>query len=137
MNRVQELIDEHKEQLPTGLAKDLLEACRDEYESKPKLCRVTATRIKGVGFLDHSDDGCEAEVKLETLTQTLIMECLSADAFCKAQRGGTSVLDLFEKGIMHEGWLTRTLPFKVRGVLEDQMWIVHAIEPFVPKRARE
>ena len=41
MNRVQELIDENAELMPTGLAKMLLAACKAEADAKPKLYRAT------------------------------------------------------------------------------------------------
>ena len=43
MSRVQELIDERMKELPTGLAKELLEACKAEAEAMPELYRLTVT----------------------------------------------------------------------------------------------
>ena len=51
MNRVQELIDENAELMPTGLAKMLLDACKAEADAKPKLYRATVTRVTSVASL--------------------------------------------------------------------------------------
>ena len=67
MNRVQEMIDERKDELPVGLAKELLDACKAEAESRPKLYRVTYTSVRTIAY--HSElDGPEARMVSETMT---------------------------------------------------------------------
>jgi hypothetical protein len=48
MNPIQEMIDEQKHEMPVALAKKLLDACKAEAEAKPKLYRVTVTRVNAV-----------------------------------------------------------------------------------------
>ena len=43
MNRVQELIDENKEQMPTALANVLLDACKEEADNTKQLYKLTWT----------------------------------------------------------------------------------------------
>ena len=127
MNRVQELIDENKAQMPTALAKRLLDACKAEADAKPKLYRIVVTRVTSVVAIE--DD--TAVVKLQDLTQSLIVELV--DRF--DIRFGYDVLDLLGKGMLSEAWLDKPVPFVVNR--DDHMLVVHSIVPYVPKRARE
>ena len=45
MNRVQELIDENKEQMPTALAKVPLDACKQEADNTKQLYKLTWTMV--------------------------------------------------------------------------------------------
>ena len=45
MNRVQELIDENKEQMPMALAKVLLDACKEEADNTKQLYKLTWTMV--------------------------------------------------------------------------------------------
>ena len=49
MSRVQELIDERMRELPVGLARELLEACREEANARPQLYRVSHDKDPGKG----------------------------------------------------------------------------------------
>ena len=101
MNSVQELIDENREHLPTGLTKRLLDACKAEADAKPKLYRATVTRVTSVTYTDSHDEEIEANVKLQSLTQTLILEKVDRATFNRMPDGiGT----LLNKGLMLESW---------------------------------
>ena len=130
MNRVQEMIDERRDELPVGLAKDLLDACKAEQDEKPKLYRVVLTKVTSESFVDHCDDECTAEVKLQTVTLKPIVECLNREAF---ERMNRCAWHLFDEGMMHERWLKFALPYTLRRG-DDEVWILHSIAPFVPKR---
>ena len=74
MNRVQELIDEHKSEMPTMLAKQLLDACKEEYDCTTKLYRIVVTKVTSVTYTEYSDDEIEAHCKLQSSTQEVIVE---------------------------------------------------------------
>jgi hypothetical protein len=138
MNRVQELIDENKEHMPTGLAKRLLDACKAEADAKPKLYRATVTRVTSVTYTDHAcEDEIEANVKLQSLTQTLIVEKVDRATLMRMPISSYSVeIDtLLNKGIIPESWVESDMPMVFNH--NTNMHLVHSIEPYVPKRARE
>ena len=132
MNRVQELIDENMKHMPTGLAKRLLDACKAEADAKPKLYRATVTRVTSVTYTEDIDDEVVPSVKLQDLTQTLIVEKVDRATFIRMPGGIGSLLN---KGIMPESWLEGPMPLVFNSV--TNMLIVHSVEPYVPKRARE
>ena len=133
MNRVQEIIDENKDQMPTALAKTLLDACKAEADAKPKLYRITVTRVTSVAYSGEVEGCLEACVKLQHLTQSLIVDLLDATTF-RGMKG--CALDLLNKGMLPESWLRQSIP-RVINHGTDEMLIVHSIEPYVHKRARE
>jgi hypothetical protein len=121
MNRVQELIDERREEFPVGLAKQLLEACRDEAQT---LYKVVATHI----FATSTDD-C---VQMVSSQQTHVVEVMDVDQFRASNR---CALDLFlREACMVESWTRMQLPTTVTST-GDHMLVIHSIQPF-RKRAR-
>ena len=132
MNRVQELIDENVKHMPTGLAKRLLDACKAEADAKPKLYRATVTRVTSVTYTEDIDDETEANVKLQDLTQTLIVEKVDAATFSSMPG---SIDSLLNKGFITESWVALNMPLVFNH--DTNMLIVHSVEPYVPKRARE
>ncbi len=132
MNRVQELIDESREHMPTGLAKRLLDACKAEADAKPKLYRATVTRVTSVTYTDSCDNELEANVKLQSLTQTLIVEKVDR---ATSNRMPGDIETLLNKGIMPESLVGSGMPLVFN--YDTHVLLVHSIEPYVPKRARE
>ena len=72
MSRVQELVDERMSELPVGLAKELLEACREETAARPRLYRVSMTTVKA------KCDGEEATLDA-SITKTVVAEAVQYD----------------------------------------------------------
>ena len=76
MNHVQELIDENKDKMPTALAKQLLDACKEEADAT-KLYKLTWTMVDShAHVVEVEDEPNHAEVKLSHKTQTLIVEAV-------------------------------------------------------------
>jgi hypothetical protein len=76
MNHVQELIDENKDKMPTALAKQLLDACKEEADAT-KLYKLTWTMVDSYTHLvEDEDEPNHVEVKLSHKTQTLIVEAV-------------------------------------------------------------
>ena len=109
MNRVQELIDERMADLPVGLAKELLDACKGEADSQP-LYLVTYVRVQ-----TNLGNGDEARVMGEKRT------------FIAERRHGARVFDvlpgsvqrfsgdppaseLLAQGIVKADWLSKPMP---------------------------
>ena len=134
MNSVQELIDEHKDQMPTALAKKLLDACKAEADAKPRLYRLTMTRVTTVVHMEKINGKLEPIVKLEHLTQSIIVEAVSYFTFQNLKI--VSDASLLKHCMVHESWLEMVMPI-VDASEDDSMVIVHSIEPYVPKRGRE
>ena len=78
------------------------------------------------------DDETEASVKLQDLTQTLIVEKVDAATFSSMPG---SIDSLLNKGFITESWVALNMPLVFNH--DTNMLIVHSVEPFVPKRARE
>ena len=127
MNRVQELIDENKHNMPDQLAKDLLDACMEEYE-QGRLFRVTLTRVQAVPYTEDVGDAIEAAVKMVASKQHLIVQELDRHV-C-----GNAYTHLNDGKLSH-GWRDWRLPTTLaRG--DDELLVVHSIEPFSADKRR-
>ena len=132
MNPVQELIDEHMDQLPVSLAKKLLDACKAEAEAKPSLYRITFTKITYSARVMHEDEATEyADVQLQHYTQTMIVEAI-------LRWSGRRPVDLLAEGKIEERWLEQPLPLVWGDEDDSYKLVVSSIEPYdaANKRAR-
>ena len=132
MNRVQEMIDERMDEMPVGLAKDLLEACRDEAQARPQLYKLTWTTVDSHAHVEHCEDEEDfADVTLKAATQTLIVEAVD-----KLPSRMTACV-LPHHGMMLKSWLKLQMP-QVCTMGEDSLRIIHSIVPYEScKRARD
>lgn len=64
---IQELVDEHKQSMPTGVVADIMKECQKAFDALPKLWRVTFIHV----FLDD-DNNLRADKK------TMIVEEVDA-----------------------------------------------------------
>ena len=141
MNAVQELIDENVDKMPVALAKTLLDACKAEAEAKPKLYRVTVTRVEVHAHMDPYDEDSlpSASAKLFDRTQALIVEAIdprTCHALYSCDTRYPYMHSVLDKGLIREDMLHLSLPCVRR---EDEgLTIVHSIVPFEPrKRVRD
>ena len=147
MNHVQELIDENKDKMPTALAKQLLDACKEEADAT-KLYKLTWTMVDSYTHLvEDEDEPNHVEVKLSHKTQTLIVEAVDKKPVV---HNGLPMLTMQvpNHGKVFTGWVKQltmqpTIPLVIlptsdgdSGLSDDRMVIVHSIVPF-HKRARE
>ena len=94
--------------------------------------RATVTRVTSATYTEDIDDEVVPSVKLQDLTQTLIVEKVDAATFNRMYGGiGT----LLNKGFITESWVESNMPLVFN--YDTNMLIVHSVEPYVPKRARE
>ena len=49
---IQELVDAHKETMPTGVVTDVMEQCQKAYDALPKLWKLTYIHV----YVDHDSD---------------------------------------------------------------------------------
>ena len=131
MSRVQELIDERMKENPTGLTKELLEACKAET-AMPELYRLTVTWVTAMAYIDKQHDPA---AKLLTSKQTLIVESVSSRVFAAYVRDEKMCsMDLIKRGIILETWKELPMPHAMQ-LHDGEVMIIHAIEPY-PKRTR-
>ena len=78
---IQEVVDAHKEQMPTGVVTTVMEECQKVYDAQSKMYKLTWTVVDSHSHIDHVDndehDSLIANVQLSHLTQTLIVEAVS------------------------------------------------------------
>ena len=72
---IQEAVDAHKEQMPTGVVTTVMEECQKLYDAKSNLYKLTWTVADSHAHIEHIEDEEDiANVKLSHVTQTLIVE---------------------------------------------------------------
>ena len=124
MSRVQELIDERRSDLPVGLARELLDACREEATSRPNLYRVSMTKIQA----KVKDDEPILDVGA---TKTVIAEA----TYGVADSSDVHILSHLEtEAALQPRWIRERKPFFIYNF--DELCIIHSIEPYL-KRGRE
>ena len=142
MNRVQELLDENKDQVPTGLAKVLLDACKKEADATKQLYTLTWTTVEAHAHVEHiEDDEDIARVKLVPKTQTLIVEAI--DHLPDHPRLGSpcklNSIEMPHNGMVLASWMRRPMPnvvFDRDG--SSKLAVIHSIVPYEPqKRLRD
>ena len=127
---IQEAIDEHRDAVPTEVARQVLVATQKLYDDldKPKLYRVKLTHVHAVSFVeDCSIDPIPVTVKLYDFTQVLLVEAVHDPTL--------NYMPKLNMGLMYDGWLAAHMP-KIVNLGEDVL-IVHSIVPFTPTRSRE
>ena len=141
MNTVQEMIDEHKDQMPTALAKKLLDACKEEANARKHLYKLTWTMVDShAHVVEVQDEPDFADVKLSHKTQTLLVEAVdSLPDHPNGFGGKIDAMDLPNHGMVYKGWVDHftkqpstplvVMPGEVYG-RTDLMVIVNSIVPY-------
>ena len=148
ITEIQELVDEHKQEMPTGVATALMQKCQEAYDAQPKLYKLTWTMVDSHAHVVQVEDDDEpdfARVELSHKTQTLIVEAVDdvevLNHLENEYGGKLNTIGLPHHGIMWKGWLSLSKPAVLMDNnafgRKDHMVIIHSIEPYTPKRARE
>ena len=77
---IQEIVDEHKDQMPTGAVSAVMAECQKAYNDHvvaPKLYKLTWTTVNSHAHVEHVEhDEDFVHVMLSHKTQTLIVEAV-------------------------------------------------------------
>ena len=137
---IQEVVDAHKEDMPTGVTTRVMEECQKAYNELPELYKLTWTVVDSHAHIEHVvGEEDIALVKLSHKTQTLIVEAV--DGLPEHPVYGVisemSAQDMPNYGMIHKSWLDIPMP-RVMYMGEDSMRIIHSIVPYEPrKRSRD
>ena len=148
---IQEIIDENKDNMPTGVVKALFDNSKEAIENFPKLYKLTWTMVDShTHVVDPEDEPAFARVQLSHKTQTLLVKAVGHLPDHPNGHGGKiRAMDLPNHGMVFRGWVDHfTKQPSIPKVLmpsddmaygrTDCMVIVSSIEPYEPhKRARE
>ena len=75
---IQEIVDAHKEQMPTGAVSAVMAECQAAYDDATKLYKLTWTTVNSHAHIERCEDDEDfAKVKLSHQTQTLIVEAVN------------------------------------------------------------
>jgi len=119
---IQDLIDENKESLPTGVTTELMKQCQLVFDTGATLYRVCWTTVNVCAYM--TDEGEEA--KMIESTQTAIMEAK------KSYSSTTS--ECLRDGFLHPYLLTAKMPHIHN--TGSTMLIFHSIEPHDPRKRK-
>ena len=137
---IQEVVDAHKEDMPTGVTTRVMEECQKAYNELPELYKLTWTVVDSHAHVDHVEDEEDiAHVKLSHTTQTLIVEAVEElpDHPTHGVPHKMCAQDMPNYGMIHKSWLESPMP-RVMYMGEDSVRIIHSIVPYEPrKRSRD
>lgn len=127
---IQVIVDEHKEQMPTGVVAGVLKQCQEAYDVMSNLYKLNWTVVKAHAQVHEvEDEEPFASAELSHATQTLIVEAVDKPPDHLFTR------DMPNHGMVMKSWLKFSMPCIMNG---NNMIIIHSIVPYNPhKRARE
>ena len=135
---IREVVDAHKEDMPTGVTTRVMEECQKAYNELPELYKLTWTVVDSHAHVEHVEDEEDiANVKLSHKTQTLIVEAVNEvpDHPVYGVPSKMCALDMPNYGMMLKSWLKLSMP-RVMYMGEDSMRIIHSIVPYEPRKRR-
>ena len=134
---IQEIIDENKEEMPTGVVTRVMDECQKAYDTQPQLYKLTWTTVDHHAHVVHCEDDEDfAQVKLVDKTQTLIVEAVDEPPRCYG--GPMWHGSMPHKGMVWSKWLKQPMPYIINYPDYRELIIVHSIVPYEPrKRARD
>ena len=104
VREIQEIIDEHKEQMPTGVVIDILGQCQKAYNAMSNLYKLNWTVVYShAHVVDVEDEPSFAKVELSHTKQTLIVEAV--DHLPDHSRGGK----IYSRDMPNHGMVLKTL----------------------------
>ena len=135
---IQEVIDEHKEELPTGVVTSVMSECQKAYHFLPKLYKLTWTIVDSHAHIEEAEDEPDfPHVELTYKTQTLIVEAV--DHQPDTEFGGKmKTMKMPHHGMVFKPWVNLSMPQvlmddKPYGS-KDYMHIIHSIVPYEPRK---
>ena len=132
---IQEMVDDNKEEMPTGVVTGVMEECQKVYNVMSNLYKLhwTVVNSHAHAHMDDNEGPC-AQVELSHTTQTLIVEAVDYNYYNKS---ALCARHMPNHGMVLESWLNESFPFVIHGA-DDNMIIIHSIVPYNPhKRSRE
>jgi hypothetical protein len=137
---IQEHVDSHKEEIPTGVVAGVMAECQKAYEAQPKLYKLTWTTVDSHAHIDRCEDEEDvALVRLSPQIQTLIVDAVDylPDHPLRAPPAKMHPVKMPHNGMVLKSWLELPMPHYIMHG-EDSMVVLHSIVPYEPhKRARE
>ena len=138
---IQEVVDAHKEDMPTGVTTRVMEECQKAYNELPELYKLTWTVVDSHTHIEHVVGEEEiARVKLSHKTLTLIVEAVDElpDHPVHGVPSQTCAYNMPNYGMMLKSWLKLPTPRVMYrdGDYKDSMLIIHSIVPYQPRKRR-
>ena len=128
IQEIQEIVDENKDQMPTGAVTAIMSKCQEAYKALPKLYKLTTVRIRLRGG-ELTDDN-----------ETLIVEqCSKVEWEDLTYRDCTSFCYVLRHRKMPEGALKWSLPYVDSDVFGNKVLSKTVLVSITPygKRGRE
>ena len=139
---IQDVMEDHKEEMPTGVVTRVMAECQKAYEAT-KLYKLTWTMVDSHAHVVEVEDEPDfARVELSHKTQISIVEVVDERPNHPNGHGGKlSTMEMPHYGMVYKGWLEMSMPKVIMNDgpydSKDHMVIIHSIEPYTPKRPRE
>jgi hypothetical protein len=139
IREIQEVIDEHKSELPTGVATRVMAACQKAYDDQPELYKVVWTVVQSHAFVkrsvDYPDDRDEdtAPVTLSHETQTFIVEAVEVEQeYCFS----CNLPHMLTRGKLPKRWFrdNHKWPVVLSTHESSRATIIHSIVRYEPTR---
>ena len=139
---IQEVVDAHKEDMPTGVTTRVMEECQKAYNELPALYKLTWTMVNAHAHVEHVEDEEDfAHVKLVPKTQTLIVEAVEhlPDHPEHGSPSKMNSIDMPHHGMVLASWIKLSMPLVIKdSYIPSKLVVIHSILPYeARKRQRD
>ena len=100
IQKIQDIIDEHKTEMPTGVVSRVMAECQNAYETQ--LYKIMWTVVDSHAHIEIDDDESIPRVKLSHKTQTLLVEAVDAIPKSGRQQTERGIITLCKAGHFFE-----------------------------------
>ena len=132
IRNIQEMIDEHKEQMPTGVVTKVMKELQKAYEDKAGLYTLTWTTVEALAHVKEvEDDDPMAIPELHHNTQRLIVKAVDNAPPHPFYGYRTEATLMPNYGTFLSSWLNMKLPHVIPDLNNPgKMVVIHSIEPY-------
>ena len=123
---IQEIIDIHREELPTGVVSDVMAECQKAYVTQPpRLYKILLVNMDSHPHVERcEDDDAFACVRLSHRMQTIIVEAVD-------ELTSTNTIEMLEShGMVLKRWINLKMPLVLYRPDMSSSVIIHSIVPY-------
>ena len=112
ISAIQEIVDEHKEAMPTEVVRVVMENAQSLYDIHANMYKLTWTTVEAHAHIEHDRDEPDWAVsKLAHQTQSLIVEAVDdLPPDTSGWRARMSSIDMPNHGMVLASWVKMSLP---------------------------
>lgn len=133
--QIQSIVDEQRDQLPTGAATAIMKECQKAFDNQPKLYKVHVSWLKIVPFTSPNEEDCTEPIV--TLRHVHKQQTVFAEGVVRNSSSTGYAPEMLHRGQVPKSWLDLEKPIVFgtengSSFTSDTLCIVHSMELVEP-----